>query len=52
MPSIWISEFYLDRMHAQATDSKRFFVNLRQVIEQTYGPPPSFHGFESDAMML
>ena len=52
MPSICISQFYLDKVLAQVADSKRFYVDVRQAVEEMHGMPPGYKGFDSDTIIL
>ena len=52
MPSIWISQFYMDKVHAQITDTKRFFIDFRTVVEEMHSPPPGYKDFDSDTLVL
>ena len=49
---MWISQFYMDKVTTQITDTKRFFADTRKVIEEMHGPPPGYKGFDSDTLVL
>lgn len=50
MPSMWISQFYMEKVHSQIADTKRFYVDFRKVIDEMYGPPPGRKGFDLDML--
>ena len=52
MPTVWVSQAYLDKVHAQISDSKAFYADLRTVIEEMHGPPPGYKGLDSDSLTL